>query len=309
MMRREAPDAFGTAFLDIISCGFGAIVLLILIFKFEPDVSGLVSAESDDANNKIKQLYGLVDELKAESAVDSEQSARAKTQAATLKTAQLRLERAMAETTKLQQTSSDLKKQLDALQKENKRQQLAGTSEGEQAVQDDEVGGIPVDRDYIIFIVDTSGSMKQIWRKVMREIENILTVHPQVKGFQVINDNGNHLVNGYAGKWMKDTLSQRKRVMKLFSTWASISNSSPAEGIETALMDYSKYANDLSIYVIGDDFSGTNFDQVILRTRQLNKGRARIHALNFISPNASTDRYSTLMREICRENKGTFLTF
>ena len=307
MMRREAPDAFGTAFLDIISCGFGAIVLLILIFKFEPDVSGLASVKNDDANAKIKQLYGLVDELKAEQAIDSEQSAKAK--AAMLKTAQAKLERAMAETAKLQQTSSELKKQLGALQKQIKKQQIAGTSEGDQSRQDDEVGGIPVDRDYVIFIVDTSGSMKEIWHKVMREIDNILTVHPQLKGFQVINDNGNYLVSGYAGKWMKDTPSMRKRAMKLFSSWASISNSSPVEGIETALTRYSKYTKDLSIYVIGDDFTGTNFDQVILRTRQLNKGRARIHALNFISPNASTDRFSTLMREICRENQGTFLTF
>ena len=307
MMQREAPDAFGTAFLDIISCGFGAIVLLILIFKFEPDVSGLASVKNDDANAKIKQLYGLVDELKAEPAIDSEQSAKAK--AAMLKTAQAKLERAMAETAKLQQTSSELKQQLGALQKQIKKQQIAGTSEGDQSRQDDEVGGIPVDRDYVIFIVDTSGSMKEIWHKVMREIDNILTVHPQVKGFQVINDNGNYLVSGYAGKWMKDTPSMRKRAMKLFSSWASISNSSPVEGIETALTRYSKYTKDLSIYVIGDDFTGTNFDQVILRTRQLNKGRARIHALNFISPNASTDRFSTLMREICRENQGTFLTF
>ncbi|MBT5098308.1 MAG: hypothetical protein HOM74_03580 [Proteobacteria bacterium] len=307
MMRREAPDAFGTAFLDIISCGFGAIVLLILIFKFEPDVSGLASVKNDDANAKIKQLYGLVDELKAEPAIDNEQSAKAK--AAMLKTAQAKLERAMAETAKLQQTSSELKKQLGALQKQIKKQQIAGTSEGDQSRQDDEVGGIPVDRDYVIFIVDTSGSMKEIWHKVMREIDNILTVHPQLKGFQVINDNGNYLVSGYAGKWMKDTPSMRKRAMKLFSSWASISNSSPVEGIETALTRYSKYTKDLSIYVIGDDFTGTNFDQVILRTRQLNKGRARIHALNFISPNASTDRFSTLMREICRENQGTFLTF
>jgi len=307
MMQREAPDAFGTAFLDIISCGFGAIVLLILIFKFEPDVSGLASVKNDDANAKIKQLYGLVDELKAEPAIDSEQSVKAK--AAMLKTAQAKLERAMAATAKLQQTSSELKKQLSALQKQIKKQQIAGTSEGDQSHQDDEVGGIPVDRDYVIFIVDTSGSMKEIWHKVMREIDNILTVHPQVKGFQVINDNGNYLVSGYAGKWMKDTPSMRKRAMKLFSSWASISNSSPVEGIETALTHYSKYTKDLSIYVIGDDFTGTNFDQVILRMQQLNKGRARIHALNFISPNASTDRFSTLMREICRENQGTFLTF
>lgn len=307
MMKREAPDAFGTAFLDIISCGFGAVVLLILIFKFEPDVSGAVAVKNDDADTKIKQLYTLVDELQDQPANDNEQSAQAK--ALTLKTAQAELERAMTETAKLQQTSSTLKEQLNILQRQLNEQQIAGTSEGDQSRQDDEVGGIPVDRDYVIFVVDTSGSMKEIWQQVMQEIDNILTIHPQVKGFQMINDNGNFLVSGYAGKWMKDTPNMRKRAMNLFSSWASISNSSPVEGIETALMRYSKYTQDLSIYVIGDDFTGADFDQVIARVRQLNKNRARIHALNFISPNASTDRFSTLMREICHENQGTFLTF
>ena len=306
-MKREAPDAFGTAFLDIISCGFGAIVLLILIFKFEPEVTGLASVSNDDANAKIKQLYSLIDEIDAEAMTEDPQATADKLDA--LKAAEASLTRSLSETSKLQQTSATLKQQLAALEVMNKRQQIAGTSAGKQSRQDDEVGGIPVDRDYIIFVVDTSGSMKEIWHKVMQEIENILTVHPQVKGFQVINDNGNYLISGYAGKWIKDTASKRKRIMKLFSSWASISNSSPVEGIETALTRYSKYADNLSIYVIGDDYTGANFDQVISRTRQLNKGRARIHALNFISPNASTDRFSTLMREICRENQGTFLTF
>ena len=306
-MKREAPDAFGTAFLDIISCGFGAIVLLILIFKFEPEVTGLASVSNDDANAKIKQLYSLIDEIDAEAMTEDPQATEDKLDA--LKAAEASLTRSLSETSRLQQTSATLKQQLAALEVMNKRQQIAGTSAGKQSRQDDEVGGIPVDRDYIIFVVDTSGSMKEIWHKVMQEIENILTVHPQVKGFQVINDNGNYLISGYAGKWIKDTASKRKRIMKLFSSWASISNSSPVEGIETGLTRYSKYADNLSIYVIGDDYTGANFDQVISRTRQLNKGRARIHALNFISPNASTDRFSTLMREICRENQGTFLTF
>ena len=34
--RRDKADVFSLAFLDIISCGFGAVVVLILIFKFDP---------------------------------------------------------------------------------------------------------------------------------------------------------------------------------------------------------------------------------------------------------------------------------
>ena len=160
-MKREAPDAFGTAFLDIISCGFGAIVLLILIFKFEPEVTGLASVSNDDANAKIKQLYSLIDEIDAEAMTEDPQATEDKLDA--LKAAEASLTRSLSETSKLQQTSATLKQQLAALEVMNKRQQIAGTSAGKQSRQDDEVGGIPVDRDYIIFVVDTSGSMKEIW--------------------------------------------------------------------------------------------------------------------------------------------------
>ena len=34
--KRERIDPFSLSFLDIISCGFGAVVVLILIFRFDP---------------------------------------------------------------------------------------------------------------------------------------------------------------------------------------------------------------------------------------------------------------------------------
>ena len=40
--------------------------------------------------------------------------------------------------------------------------------------------GIPVDSEYVVFIVDTSGSMKDIWNKVTRHIENVINIHPTV---------------------------------------------------------------------------------------------------------------------------------
>ena len=61
-------------------------------------------------------------------------------------------------------------------------------------IRDEEVGGIPVDSDYVIFIIDTSGSMKQIWGRVSSEIINVLNIHPKVKGFQIINDLGKSLI-------------------------------------------------------------------------------------------------------------------
>ena len=34
--KRERIDPFSLSFLDIISCGFGAVVVLVLIFRFDP---------------------------------------------------------------------------------------------------------------------------------------------------------------------------------------------------------------------------------------------------------------------------------
>ena len=60
--------------------------------------------------------------------------------------------------------------------------------------------------------------------------------------------------------------------------------------------------------MLGDDFSGGDFDSVIAAVRKLNDGGARINAINFINPNATTDRFSILMREIALENHGTLIT-
>ena len=54
-------------------------------------------------------------------------------------------------------------------------------------VRDEEVGGIPVDSEYIIFIIDNSGSMEQPWKLLLKEMQNILDIHPEIKGIQVMN--------------------------------------------------------------------------------------------------------------------------
>jgi hypothetical protein len=177
---------------------------------------------------------------------------------------------------------------------------------------DEEVGGIPVDSDYVIFIVDTSGSMRQIWNRVSSEIINVLNIHPEVKGFQILNDMGRSMVSGYEGKWIPDTPGRRKNVISLFDRWAEMSNSSPVEGIQTALLRYAKPNITTSIYVFGDDYTGSSYDPVIEKITRQNtlassgKRLAKIHGVGFISP-GTTDRYGILMRELTKRNGGTFL--
>ena len=191
-------------------------------------------------------------------------------------------------------------------------QARAGVSAPESVPRDAEVGGIPVDSEFVVFVVDTSGSMQSIWERVTREVENIIRIHPQIKGFQVLNDNGSHLISGYRGRWIPDTKGARDRAIRLFRSWKSASNSSPVEGLEVALKRYVKPNEKVSIYIFGDDYTGSSYDPVIATLSRLNKNRitgdpkARVHAIGFISLQTE-GRFETLMREVTRQNNGTFV--
>ena len=151
--------------------------------------------------------------------------------------------------------------------------------------------------------------MLEIWNKVIFQIEGILKIHPDVKGFQILNDMGSPLISSYENKWIPDTTSWRKRAIKLFKLWNVASNSSPVEGILKSLNNYVSNDKAVSIYVIGDDYTGSSFDNVIKRITMLNskkKIKAKIHGIGFLARN-TTNRFSILMREMTLQNFGTFI--
>ena len=69
--RRSSGEIFGLAFLDVIACGFGAIVLLLLISRPAPLVGGgeapppVDAAEFEDASDLVSQLRARWDALQA----------------------------------------------------------------------------------------------------------------------------------------------------------------------------------------------------------------------------------------------------
>jgi hypothetical protein len=201
---------------------------------------------------------------------------------------------------------------LELVERSLRETQRASITTGEAETRDEEVGGIPVDSDYVVFIIDTSGSMQSIWSRVTREVENVIRIHPRIKGFQILNDNGAHLISGYSGRWIPDTKARRDSVIRLFRNWKSASNSSPVEGLEVALKRYVNPNQKVSIYIFGDDYTGSTYDSVIRTLKQANTNRitgeplARVHAIGFLSP-TSNGRFETLMREVTRQNNGTFI--
>jgi hypothetical protein len=302
-------DIFNLSFLDVISCGFGAIVLLVLISKPLPEPS---PEQTFDA----KELLGQV--FKAETTVDTmtRQLAEAResweSKATLLKTLRKTLETSTTKLGDTKESGSQLNEDLKGLELVQSSLKRAAIRKSSTKIRDDEVGGIPVDSDYVIFIVDTSGSMKEIWNRVVAEVVHILKIHPKIKGFQILNDNGAHIVSAYEGKWIPDTPGRRRSVINLFRVWNSASNSSPVEGLKVALNRYAKPNISLSIYIFGDEYSGSSYDPVINALARLNTNRltgkklAKIHAVGFIS-NYSTGRFGTLMREVTRRNNGTFI--
>ena len=179
---------------------------------------------------------------------------------------------------------------------------------GKKSIKDKEIGGIPVDSEYVVFIIDTSGSMKAIWGKVTKELINVLNIHPKVKGFQILNDNGQHLLGAYENKWIPDTPSKRNNMMNILKNWNSASNSSPVEGLEIALKRYTSKKHNTSIYIFGDEFTGGSYTPVFSTIERLStKRNIRINGVGFISLGSTNDRFATLMREIAEKNNGTFL--
>ena len=150
--------------------------------------------------------------------------------------------------------------------------------------------------------------MKSIWPKVTKELVNILNIHPKVKGFQILNDNGLHLLGAYKNKWIPDTPSKRNNILKILKNWNSASNSSPVEGLEVALKSYTTINQNTAVYIFGDEFTGSSYTPVFKTIKKLSmKKNIRISGVGFLSLGTTNDRFATLMREIAENNRGTFI--
>ena len=325
MSRRNArreTEIFSISFLDCITCGLGSVVLLLVL-------SDMRSPEAERTQENLQeQIVKLQDEL-VDIAGQSEILNR------DLKAQQEQLSDEKAKIARLRGDLSDIRGKYAASKQEaDVANQLEGrltsaqqslTDEMKRLLgrgfhrrKDDTIGGIPVDSEYIIFVVDTSGSMvNYAWPMLIQKVEETLNLYPKVKGFQVMDDEGGYMFSGYRGKWIPDTPAQRKIVIDRIRNWNAFSNSSPIEGIVEAIRTYYSKDKKISIYVFGDEFTGPSIDAVVKSVDVLNRAddtgerRVRIHAIGFpVRPDApqyTSIRFATLMRILCAKNGGTFV--
>jgi ElaB/YqjD/DUF883 family membrane-anchored ribosome-binding protein len=187
-----------------------------------------------------------------------------------------------------------------------------------QQVYEQPVAGVPIDSEYVIFIVDTSGSMQsQNWRYAERKLEEVLNIYPKLKGIQVMDDEGGYMFSEYRGKWIPDSPARRKAILDRFRGWQAFSNSSPSEGIIAAVRTFWTKDHPISIYVFGDEFTGPSIQEVVDTVDRINRARGsgerlvRIHSLGFPIPGQypqhTSMRYATLMRILSARNGGVFV--
>lgn len=325
--RRGWLDGFSLSFLDVICCGFGAIILLLVLTKIgEPraleerrsELEGLVAK----LQQELHEIRGETNVFERRMKVKVEQLSKEREQIARLRGDLSRIQGEFAATEQLSEVKDIVEGRLLAAKQEltEEMERLLGRSYRRPA-NDAAIGGVPVDSEYIVFIIDTSGSMhNHAWPLVVRKMEEILDVYPKVRGIQVMNDMGQYMFGSYAGKWIPDTPGRRRIILDRLRTWSPFSNSSPVEGITRAIRTYAAPDKKVSLYVLGDEFTGASIDEVVETVRRINRTGpdgerlVRIHGVGFPVmfsragfPENTGVRFATLMRALCRENGGAFV--
>lgn len=322
MIRRRGIDDTNISFLDVICCGFGAIVLLLVIVQTQsPEVieqAETVEKESIRAlQEELFALRGEVDILNRELNAKHEQLGVEDELVAILKdeleVSEMRLRGLELENSAAAGPRGELQLALQTLTEEMRR--LFSDYQNDTNY----IGGIPVDSEYIIFVIDTSGSMfTYSWPRMIDELITILDVYPSVKGLQIMNDMGQYMFTSFRGQWIPDSPDRRDIIVSQLRNWHPFSNSSPVEGIQAAIRTFYQSDQKMSIYVFGDDYTGRSLEAVLDTVYNLNRQAnssepmVRIHAIGFplmiaVGEADSAARFAALMRELAQQNMGSFV--
>ena len=322
--KRRENEAFSISFLDVITCGFGAIILLLLIAK-TGDSPILESAE-ESLHGIVRELQIQLFEIRGEATIlDRELNAKHEQRSeweqrvarleAELAQEELRYNSVRDDSAVGEIIKGEFEQALQTLTEEMKRL-LAQTDRTQSGL----IGGIPVDSEYVIFIIDTSGSMvNHHWNHMIKQLIATLDVYPRIKGIQIMSDMGEYLFTQYRRKWIPDTEGRRRVIIRTLRSWRTFSNSSPVEGITQAIRTFYDPGKKISIYVYGDEFSGS-IRQVLDAVERINpkdkegKTRVRIHAVGFPVPSSAPEHfqltnrhYAALMRQLTHENGGAYV--
>lgn len=325
MKRRRSFEIFSMSFLDAICCGFGAIILLFVVSRtsepgrlevVERDLQGLIAQYEQELNDIVGETE-IVRRNEATTASDL------RTDSVQIEALRAQLERIRIEvlaTTEDTELTNDVQQRLASAKQTLSEEMRRLLADYRPPLEEYKVGGIPVDSEYIIFLIDTSGSMRTYaWERVQQQLRETLEVYPTVKGIQVMNDEGEYMFKSYRDEWIPDTPTRREAILDALKSWDAFSNSNPREGILAAIDKFYDPNKKISLYVYSDDFAQGSINPVVREIDRRNQAdtsgnrRVRIHAVAFpavyqmVGELYTAANFATLMRIVCQRNGGTFI--
>lgn len=325
MRPRRPVEEMSMSFLDVICCGFGAVILLLMTTKFIPPtvleasqthLDGTVAARQAalfQIRGETEKLTRQLSDKQRELNSDLESLAQLERE---LSTVLGRYNASKSEADEAVTTEKKLAQAKQSLTEEMERLLGAGFQRA-----DNSVGGIAADSEYVVFVIDTSGSMFNFaWKMVMSKLNETLDIYPALKGIQVMSDQGEYMFPQYSGRWIPDSPARRRAILERMRSFNPFSLSSPVNGIEKAIRVFQAPDKRISVYVFGDDFTGNSIEEVVDTVDRINAPNAdgkrpvRINAVGMPTlmqatntPPASFYRFAALMRELTYRNGGTFV--
>ncbi len=335
MIRRRQTQVFSLAFLDCICCGFGAVILIFVLSVDSKEKEKLQALL--DVNRALAEQAAVLLKLKASKEDVDKSNARVTTLVtdARLRNDSLHaliddLERGLQREKRGQEALlvdiDDLKKEIAARQKK---------PEHEVVLKDVKPApvGLPIGSNYIAFVIDTSGSMRDpnhggLWPIAIRMVETVLDSYPTVDGLQLIDADGRFILgrrnaSGTAA-WHPDTPEIRDDIKRRLRRYEQDTVSNPVPGIYNAmrfLFDKDNPKMRMGIFVFGDEFNSPDAaDSVIRRLDELNpadeKGERKVvvNAVGFpttiryqFSMGNTGLRFANLMRTVTYLHGGAFI--
>jgi len=134
------------------------------------------------------------------------------------------------------------------------------------------------DSEYIVFVVDTSGSMQRYrWKWAQQRLEEVLQSQHRLRFFQVVNDNGTPLL-GNRPAWAAATPYQEWAASRALEKWHPWSQSSPLNGLAVAI-EQARTVPNSSVYLIGDDWAAGSIEKLEQKLGSEGFGNVRVSAV------------------------------
>jgi hypothetical protein len=327
MIYRRQTSIFSLSFLDCICCGFGAIILLFVL---------TMGSQTESIRNIKESLQRIMLARIATQAETRTQKEELLRQAS----ARAAIEAEVRKKETLKSLLDDLEQQIQ-YQDAGKRALLVDVDAAKRAIAavqkepemvlpkvDPAPVGLPVGSNYIAFVIDTSGSMRDpntglFWPAILEKFTDALEAYPQIKGIQLLDADGRFVFGSRgAAQWLPDSPEVRNALRLALARYDNFSNSNPVPGIYqaiTRLHDPEDAEMKMAIYILGDEFTGTA-EAVLRRLDQMNPAdesgnrRIVINAIGFptavryhLSPGNTGLKYANLMREVTYQHGGAFI--